>query len=139
MEAMTIADKGARVSVALPARLPTALDARRGLSGTVECGYNRSMAGSTSPPPASVGIRELKNRLSAHLDRVKAGEEITVTEHGRPIARLTPVGPDVDRMTALVNSGIVRAPANTTRRLPARRVRLTGAGSVDDEVADQRR
>ena len=88
---------------------------------------------------ASVGVRDLKNRLSAHLDRVKAGEEIVVTEHGRPIARLTPVGDDVDRMTALVDAGIVRAPTTTTRRLPARRVRLTGSGSVDNDIADQRR
>jgi prevent-host-death family protein len=81
----------------------------------------------------------LKNGLSAHLDRVKAGEEIIVTEHGRPIARLSPVGADVDRMTALVAAGIVRAPATATRRPPGRRVRLTGGGSVDDDVADQRR
>jgi prevent-host-death family protein len=86
-----------------------------------------------------VGVRDLKNRLSAHLDRVKGGEEIIVTEHGRPIARLSPVGADVDRMTALVDSGIVRAPTTSKRRLPARRVRLTGGGSVDDELADQRR
>jgi prevent-host-death family protein len=97
------------------------------------------MAKATSAPGPSVGVRDLKNGLSAHLDRVKAGEEITVTEHGRPIARLIPVGADVDRMTALVDAGIVRAPTTTTRRLPARRVRLTGGGSVADEIADQRR
>lgn len=93
----------------------------------------------TSSPTTSVGVRELKNRLSAHLDRVKAGEEITVTEHGRPVARLIPVGPDVDRMAALVAAGIVRPPTTAARHLPERRVRLTGGGSVDDEVADQRR
>ena len=88
---------------------------------------------------AVVGVRELKNRLSAHLDRVKGGEEIMVTEHGRPIARLSPVGVDVDRMTALVDAGIVRPPRATARRLPAKRVKLTGSGSVDDDVAAQRR
>jgi prevent-host-death family protein len=97
------------------------------------------MIEATSSRLARVGVRDLKNRLSAHLDRVKAGEEIIVTEHGRPIARLSPLGADVDRMTALVNAGIVRAPTTAGRRLPARRVRLTGGGSVDDDVADQRR
>ncbi len=81
----------------------------------------------------------MKNRLSAHLSRVKEGEEIVVTEHGRPIARLSPVGADVDRVTALVDAGIVRPPETTTRRLPPKRVRLAGDGSVDDDVTDQRR
>ncbi len=86
-----------------------------------------------------VGVRDLKNRLSAHLDRVKGGEEIMVTEHGRPIARLSPVGADVDRMTALVDAGIVRPPKAAARRLPAKRVGLTGSQSFDDDVAAQRR
>lgn len=37
---------------------------------------------------AAVGVRDLRDHLSAYLERVKAGETITVTEHGRPIARL---------------------------------------------------
>ncbi len=86
-----------------------------------------------------MGVRDLKNRLSAHLDRVKGGEEIMVTEHGRPIARLSPVGEDVDRMTALVDAGIVRPPQASARRLPAKRVKLTGGESLDDDVAAQRR
>jgi prevent-host-death family protein len=93
----------------------------------------------TSSGATVVGVRDLKNRLSAHLDRIKGGEEIVVTEHGRPIARLSPVGADVDRMTALVEAGIVRPPKATARRLPAKRVKLTGSGSLGDEVAAQRR
>ena len=37
-----------------------------------------------------VGIRELKNRLSHYLDRVKRGEHLAVTEHGRIIAYILP-------------------------------------------------
>lgn len=62
-----------------------------------------------------------------------------VTEHGRPIARLSPVGAEIDRMTALVDACIVRQPKTMTRRLPAERVRLTDGGSVDADIADQRR
>jgi prevent-host-death family protein len=87
---------------------------------------------------ATVGVRELKNQLSAFLDRVKAGEEITVTEHGRPIARLTSMSADVDRMAALVDAGIVR-PARRERRLPTKRVSYRGESSIVDEVAQQRR
>ncbi len=34
----------------------------------------------------TVGVRELKNRLSRYLRRAKRGEEVVVTERGRPIA-----------------------------------------------------
>ncbi|MGI9156965.1 MAG: type II toxin-antitoxin system Phd/YefM family antitoxin [Marmoricola sp.] len=96
------------------------------------------MKKATPAHAAVVGVRELKNRLSAHLDRVKDGEEIMVTEHGRPIARLSPVGPDVDLMTALIDAGVVRPPQAGDRRLPAKRVKLTGGGALDDEIATQR-
>jgi prevent-host-death family protein len=36
-------------------------------------------------------VSKLKASLSEYLRRVKAGEEVLVTEHGRPIAKLTPV------------------------------------------------
>lgn len=39
----------------------------------------------------AVGVAKLKASLSAYLAKVKAGQEIVVTEHGRPIARLVPV------------------------------------------------
>lgn len=39
-----------------------------------------------------VGVAELKNNLSRHLRAVQTGEEIDVTDHDRPIARLVPVG-----------------------------------------------
>jgi prevent-host-death family protein len=38
-----------------------------------------------------VPVRELKARLSEYLRAVHAGQELTVTAHGRPIARLVPV------------------------------------------------
>ena len=37
-----------------------------------------------------VGVRELRQNLSKYLDRVKAGEDLVVTEHGREVARLVP-------------------------------------------------
>jgi prevent-host-death family protein len=38
-------------------------------------------------------IAELKARLSHYLDQVKGGEEVVVTERGRPVARLVPLLP----------------------------------------------
>jgi len=39
----------------------------------------------------TVGIRELKARLSHHLERVRAGQRVTVTQRGRAIATIEPV------------------------------------------------
>jgi prevent-host-death family protein len=39
-----------------------------------------------------VGVSEAKTQLSRLLDEVGRGETITITRHGRPVARLTPVG-----------------------------------------------
>jgi prevent-host-death family protein len=40
----------------------------------------------------TVGIRELKNSLSAYLRRVRSGESVLVTDRGEVIAELTPPG-----------------------------------------------
>ncbi len=37
-----------------------------------------------------VGAFEAKTHLAALLDAVSAGEQITITRHGRPVARLVP-------------------------------------------------
>jgi prevent-host-death family protein len=38
-----------------------------------------------------IGIRDLKARLSEHLERVANGEVITVTSRGRRVAQIVPV------------------------------------------------
>lgn len=43
-----------------------------------------------SEQPARVGVRELRQNLSVYLDRVKKGETLEVTEHGRPVAQFAP-------------------------------------------------
>ena len=47
----------------------------------------------------TVGAFEAKTHLSALLDRVQAGEEVVITKHGRPVARLVGAGA-IDRTRA---------------------------------------
>lgn len=64
-------------------------------------------------------VASLKARLSEYLAAVKAGEEILVTERGRPVARLGPVGGPAQRearVSGLVRAGLARPAA---RKLPA--------------------
>lgn len=56
----------------------------------------------------SVGIRELKARLSQCVRDVKLGTTIVVTEHGRRVARIVPETGSLDeRLGALKNAGTV--------------------------------
>lgn len=56
------------------------------------------------------GVAELKSSLSKVLERVKAGEEVVVTERGRPIARILKLR-DMDKETEdLVRRGVARPP-----------------------------
>jgi prevent-host-death family protein len=51
-----------------------------------------------------VGVRELRQNLSVYLRRIETGETLEVTDHGRPVARLTPLPPQrlgmLDRLVA---------------------------------------
>jgi prevent-host-death family protein len=38
-----------------------------------------------------IAARELRNRTADVLRRVEAGEQVTITSRGRPVAQLTPV------------------------------------------------
>jgi prevent-host-death family protein len=81
-----------------------------------------------------VGVRDLHDRLSEHLDRVEQGADVVVTRRGKPIARLSAVGDDP--LDGLVRRGLITAPAVARR---ARRPRVEPRGSVSDLVAEQRR
>lgn len=64
-----------------------------------------------------VGIRALKQNASQVVARVVAGEVITVTDRGRPVAQLLPL-PD-SNLDSLVASGVARPPKRTLSELPA--------------------
>lgn len=55
-----------------------------------------------------VGVRELKERLSQYLRRVKDGESLAITERGRLIGRIVPVraSPE-DLLAALAETGML--------------------------------
>jgi prevent-host-death family protein len=44
-----------------------------------------------------VGAFEAKNTLGSLLDRVERGEEIVITRHGKPVARLVPSAGRIDQ------------------------------------------
>jgi prevent-host-death family protein len=52
-----------------------------------------------------IGVRELNQRTSQVLDRVRRGETVIVTDHGEPIARLVPIGDTASFLDELIGAG----------------------------------
>jgi len=58
-----------------------------------------------------IGAFEAKNTLGSLLDRVAQGEEIMITRHGKPVARLIPSSGGIDRDQARAAMARIRARA----------------------------
>ena len=78
----------------------------------------------------TVGAFEAKNTLGSLLDRVEKGEEITITRHGKPVARLVAPANEADRIAK------ARAAAE---RIRARRKGVTLGGISIRELIDEGR
>lgn len=92
---------------------------------------------------STVGVKELKNRLTQYLRRTKLGEEVIVTERGTPVALIQPIkGADKAvsleaRLARLAAQGLVALPTQK----PLRRVRLVKVKgkSISKTIVEDRR
>ncbi|MGO9606273.1 MAG: type II toxin-antitoxin system Phd/YefM family antitoxin [Candidatus Binataceae bacterium] len=104
------------------------------------CSYNGYMK---TAGAVTVGVRELKNRLTAYLRLAKEKHEVIVTERGKPIAILQSLNeaPRLKtieaRIAALAARGEIGAPE---RRIASRmhRVKVAGRPLSQTIVADRR-
>jgi prevent-host-death family protein len=90
-------------------------------------------------PMTTVGVKELKDRLSEYLRRVSAGEHVVVTDRGRPVATIAPFEESAGARAAwrLVMSGVASWNGGKFSGLDdAPRSR---GGSVADAVLEDRR
>jgi prevent-host-death family protein len=88
----------------------------------------------------SATITEVKNQLSAIIDRVKAGESVVVTDRGQPVATIEPVRANADdeaRLVRLERSGIIRPASTEPPALPTSLP--VAAASAVDALIDERR
>ena len=64
----------------------------------------------------TVNIHEAKTHLSRLLERVAAGEEVTIAKSGKPVARLVPIDPPA--RTLGLDAGRVIVPDDFDAPLP---------------------
>ncbi|MGH2372235.1 MAG: type II toxin-antitoxin system Phd/YefM family antitoxin [bacterium] len=87
----------------------------------------------------TVGVRELKTRLSYYLRRARQGERIVVTTRARPVAVLGPPAtrPELARVERLLGMGLARWDGGKPRG-SGRPARIKGR-TVADAVIEERR
>ncbi len=90
-----------------------------------------------------VGVRELKNRLTQYLVRAKRGEEVIVTERGKPIALLQSIQ-SVERpqslearLAKLAAQGVLTLP--TRKRLKKVRLVKVSGRPISKTILEDRR
>jgi len=93
-------------------------------------------------PSSVVGSRELKTRLGQYLQRVRAGETILVTDRGRPVAELRPVGASDDPMEEALRrmeaEGLLTRPTRRGGLTPFEPIELPAGVSASDLVSRER-
>ncbi len=86
----------------------------------------------------TVGIRELKTRLGAYMQQVKAGATVVITDRGTPIGRIIPIRSSVEvQVQELMQAGLVSWSGHKlTRRAPVARTR--GKTTIADLLIEDR-
>jgi prevent-host-death family protein len=99
----------------------------------VICGYKGGAA------LGSVGVRDLRDNLSAYLRRVRQGELLVITDRGRPIGELGPAARahSVERARALVRKGFASWSGGKPKGLSS--APRPGRGLVSEAVIEDRR
>lgn len=92
---------------------------------------------------STVGVRELKNRLTRYLKETKEGGEVVVTERGNPIAVIQPIrhgrrASSLEaRLADLAARGLVTLPSRKPRK-GGRLITVKGS-SLSRTVLEDRR
>lgn len=85
---------------------------------------------------SEVGIRALKQNASAVVAEAAAGELVTITDRGRPVAQMVPVAGS--RTEALVAADRARPALRRLSDLPAPARRRRGRRPLSEELAEMR-
>lgn len=90
-----------------------------------------------------LGLREANQHFSRMVRTIKRGEEVILTERGRPIAVVTPLGAETAanvRLERLAKAGLIRLPLRPGKTRRAKPVRAAGkrASQIVKEERDER-
>lgn len=87
-----------------------------------------------------VGIKELRNGLSRYIEEVReTGQQVIVTDRGKPVVKLVPLESWDERYARLVASGAVTPASGPRRRpIPPPTIKLTPGPTAAEIVVRMR-
>jgi prevent-host-death family protein len=90
----------------------------------------------------TAGVKEVKNNLSRYLARVKSGEEILITERGKPIARIIKESEKNNSIRStlnpLIEKGLITMPSQRIKKNEPARIKTTGKPTAEMVAEDRR-
>jgi prevent-host-death family protein len=84
----------------------------------------------------TVGIRSLKQNASEVVRRAAAGDVITITDRGTPVAQIVPLR--ASRLEEMRNAGLVRRATTSAASLPLPTMEITDGSSLGDTLRTMR-
>jgi len=84
----------------------------------------------------TVGIKEFKAKLSSYVEKVSAGEEVVITDHGREVALLGPSSRERKAVRVLMDSGKVQWSGGKPKGASGTRIK---GKPLADTVIEERR
>ncbi len=80
------------------------------------------------------GVKEVRDNFTQYLKRIKKGDEIIVTERGRPVAILRPVPSGTglqERLELAAMKGLIRLPLKAGNIPTHKKIKLKGKSLTD--------
>ena len=111
----------------------------------VDFPFQRSYNGYMEEDPMeTVGIKELKNKLTYYLKLTKEGNKVIVTDRGTPVAiiqsidRIKNNAGIEERLASLAKRGMVRLPLKKGKLPPLKSAKATGKPASEIIIEDRR-
>jgi len=84
----------------------------------------------------SVGIKELKSKLSSYITQAKEGQVIVITDHGKDVALMIPLSMERLAVKSLMDEGRAKWAGGKPKGVAG--IRIKGK-SLSDTVLEERR
>ncbi|MBI3592970.1 MAG: type II toxin-antitoxin system prevent-host-death family antitoxin [Nitrospirae bacterium] len=84
----------------------------------------------------SVGVKELKAKLSSYIAQAREGEEIVITDHGKDVALMIPLSKERKAVKSLMDEG--KAKWSGEKPKGVRGIRIKGKALSKTVLEDRR-